>query len=757
MALLTALTNTIAVDGTGKLPVGLIPDSVTGALNYQGTWNAATNTPTLANGTGTKGHYYKVAVQGTFNIGGIDFWNLGDIISYNGSTWDRIDGGINEVVEGPQGPAGPPGPLGQTGGPGPAGQTLYSWFAYANSPDGIAGFTSGAWTNQTYLGIAVNKTTPVESQNPSDYTWAKMQGPPGPQGTTGPAGAAGAQGNSLYTWIAYADNINGTVGFTTGENLTGKQYIGIANNKTSSVEGTNPSDYTWSKIQGEDGIPGTPGANGQTTYTWFAYANSADGTVGFTTGAWTNQAYLGLAVNKLTAVESTNPADYTWSKMQGDQGTTGATGAAGPQGNSMYTWIAYANSADGTLNFTTGASSGHTYIGIANNQTSSTESTNPALYTWSKIQGDAGVPGTPGTDGAPTYTWFAYANNSTGTVGFTTGAWTNQTYLGLAANKLTSVESTNPADYTWSKIQGNDGPQGPSGQPGTRGASRFNTNGVIWSDGVATNTVLAQYPSGVIENDEVTITDGATYVMTKYWNGGAWVPSGQVIDGNLIVTGSLSAAKISSGVLSASTNLTVGTAVRSGTTMGSGSGAYFEGNGGRFTLGDTSKNITYDGSAFHVNGPIILTSNINTNAISIIRTVRKSTTTYTNSYWQTFGTQNTWYPVDLAELAFPADPFRGDRNIMHLSWWPTYTASGTDWEIEFQTSVDYSFWSSAGFWYVKTPTSPTSGNGQQDVCFYWDWGAFSTNAFWIRLVARNTSQANARLRGYSLSFMEYKR
>jgi IS1 family transposase len=426
MALLTALTNTIAVDNTGKLPVGLIPDSVTGALNYQGTWNAATNTPTLANGTGTKGHYYKVAVQGTFNIGGIDFWNLGDIISYNGSTWDRIDGGINEVVEGPQGPTGPAGPMGQTGGPGPAGQTLYTWFAYADNATGTVNFTNGAWTNQTYLGIAVNKTTPTESTNPADYTWSKMQGPPGAQGTTGSAGAAGPQGDSMFTWIAYANSADGTLNFTTGAS-SGHTYIGIANNKTSAVESTNPTQYVWSKIQGEDGVPGTPGINGETTYTWFAYANNATGTVGFTTGAWTNQTYLGLAVNKLTATESQNPADYTWSKMQGDQGATGPTGAAGPQGNSMYTWIAYANSADGTLNFTTGASSGHTYIGLANNKTSSTESTNPVDYTWSKIQGDAGVPGTPGANGQTTYTWFAYANSADGTSGFTTGAWTNQT------------------------------------------------------------------------------------------------------------------------------------------------------------------------------------------------------------------------------------------------------------------------------------------------------------------------------------------
>lgn len=35
------------------------------ALNYKGTWNANTNTPTLASGVGTKGDYYVVSVAGT--------------------------------------------------------------------------------------------------------------------------------------------------------------------------------------------------------------------------------------------------------------------------------------------------------------------------------------------------------------------------------------------------------------------------------------------------------------------------------------------------------------------------------------------------------------------------------------------------------------------------------------------------------------------------------------------------------------------
>jgi hypothetical protein len=65
-----------------------------GALNYKGTWNAATNTPTLADGTGAKGDYYVVSTAGTQTFGGVQlFFGLGDWIAYNGAVWQRVEGG----------------------------------------------------------------------------------------------------------------------------------------------------------------------------------------------------------------------------------------------------------------------------------------------------------------------------------------------------------------------------------------------------------------------------------------------------------------------------------------------------------------------------------------------------------------------------------------------------------------------------------------------------------------------------------------
>ena len=87
------------LDSGGKVPTSQLPASVTGGLNYQGTWNATTNTtPTLANGVGTKGYYYKVTVAGNTNIDGNTNWTIGDLIVFNGTTWDKIEGGTSDVV-----------------------------------------------------------------------------------------------------------------------------------------------------------------------------------------------------------------------------------------------------------------------------------------------------------------------------------------------------------------------------------------------------------------------------------------------------------------------------------------------------------------------------------------------------------------------------------------------------------------------------------------------------------------------------------
>ena len=79
------------LDGSGTVPISQLPDAVLGALSYQGTWNASTNTPTLTSSVGTKGYYYVVNVAGSTNLNGITDWAIGDWAVYNGSAWQKVD------------------------------------------------------------------------------------------------------------------------------------------------------------------------------------------------------------------------------------------------------------------------------------------------------------------------------------------------------------------------------------------------------------------------------------------------------------------------------------------------------------------------------------------------------------------------------------------------------------------------------------------------------------------------------------------
>ena len=77
------------LDSGGQVPLSQLPPL--GDLNYQGAWNATTNSPTLTSSTGTKGYYYVVSVAGTTSLNGITDWQIGDWAVFNGSVWQKID------------------------------------------------------------------------------------------------------------------------------------------------------------------------------------------------------------------------------------------------------------------------------------------------------------------------------------------------------------------------------------------------------------------------------------------------------------------------------------------------------------------------------------------------------------------------------------------------------------------------------------------------------------------------------------------
>ena len=82
----TVATTAFVQNVVGTIPAGLV---------FQGTWNASTNTPTLASGTGTTGNFYIVSVAGTTNLDGITDWEVGDwaVFIEQGASdqWEKID------------------------------------------------------------------------------------------------------------------------------------------------------------------------------------------------------------------------------------------------------------------------------------------------------------------------------------------------------------------------------------------------------------------------------------------------------------------------------------------------------------------------------------------------------------------------------------------------------------------------------------------------------------------------------------------
>ena len=84
-----AANGVATLDATAKLPVSQLPTS---AMEYKGVWDASTNTPTLASGTGTNGDYYLVSADGTTTLDGITDWEIGDAVLFNGSLsiWQKV-------------------------------------------------------------------------------------------------------------------------------------------------------------------------------------------------------------------------------------------------------------------------------------------------------------------------------------------------------------------------------------------------------------------------------------------------------------------------------------------------------------------------------------------------------------------------------------------------------------------------------------------------------------------------------------------
>lgn len=309
---------------------------------------------------------------------------------------------------------GAPGTAGTDGADGADGVTLYTWYAYADAPDGTFNFTTGNPGNRVYQGIATGKTTATESTDPAEYVWSQYVGPPNFglaafDANTVVAGTklikvSGGDGNwnaSVHSTESYAGGAS--VSFVV-DDISKGFMVGLNTDPTTDADYTSIDFAFHNGIGGEcyvyeNGVSiaylGTL-ANGDVLTITYDGKRVIYSVAGVPLHINTSPA-PGLTLFLDSAIRETGQVArilaFTAAGTAGNDGapgapgTAGAPGAPGAPGVTYYTWYAYADAPDGSFNFTTGSPGTRVYQGVATGKTTATESTDPADYVWSPYIG----------------------------------------------------------------------------------------------------------------------------------------------------------------------------------------------------------------------------------------------------------------------------------------------------------------------------------------------------------------------------------
>jgi hypothetical protein len=204
------------------------------------------------------------------------------------------------------------------------------------------------------------------------------------------------------------------------------------------------------------------------------------------------------------------------------------------------------------------------------------------LYQW------AAVAPTTFPAGTSTYTWATGAFTAPGTPNswsLTPGAPSTGQTLWATSVRVSNNDTTATSTVTWNSSTAYAvGYAGSNGQPGERGSKEFFATGGSWSDTTA-NTAISNAGLTKVLLDQVTISNGTSFAETRFWNGTAWATISQVINGNLLVNGTVGANALVAGTVLAnvfnvgSTNFQL-----DGAAQGAGKGALFVKNGANTIL-----------------------------------------------------------------------------------------------------------------------------------------------------------------------------
>ena len=210
---------------------------------------------------------------------------------------------------------------GEKGDPGKDGKSSYTHVAYSAQPDGRG--LSFDPTYNTYIGIYTDDK-PTASPDHTRYVWARFRGENGENGRT------------RYLHIAHANGLGEDFKDFTTSNPDGRKfvYMGVCVDENE-PDPTDPKAYQWTEVEGKQGLPGDPGANGKSSHMHVAYANSADGKKDFTTTpGGRNYAFIGMYTD-FEEKASDKPIRYVWAKVEGKQGLPGDPGEPGTAGRGI--------------------------------------------------------------------------------------------------------------------------------------------------------------------------------------------------------------------------------------------------------------------------------------------------------------------------------------------------------------------------------------------------------------------------------------
>lgn len=231
---------------------------------------------------------------------------------------------------------------------------------------------------------------------------------------------------------------------------------------------------------GENGMPGKDGKDGRTSYMHFAYADSADGTVGFTRTATANKKYIGFYAD-FEKADSTDPKKYEWSLFKGDDGKDGVAGknGVGLKSTDISYGLSDSETKEPSWTKTVPSLSKGKYL-WTKTVWNYTDNTSETGYTKTYIakDGNTGKDGIAGKDGVGIKsTTITYAKSTSGTSAPTSG-WTSSIPITSPGDFLWTktvwnyTDNTSETGYSVSKI-GKDGSQGIPGKAGADGKTPY--------------------------------------------------------------------------------------------------------------------------------------------------------------------------------------------------------------------------------------------------------------------------------------------